>query len=74
MTSRRELTQHIAPRRTMSGYKNFAIVGADATKSFVVHQFLKNKATGTVHEVVVLTRQVRLCGRNLGHTPVSHAY
>jgi len=41
----------------MSGYKNFAIVGAGITGSFVVRQFLKYKAVGTVNEVVVLTRQ-----------------
>ncbi|KAI9466589.1 NAD-P-binding protein [Lactarius psammicola] len=41
----------------MSGYKNFAIVGAGTFGSFVVRQFLKDKAAGTVNEVVVLTRQ-----------------
>ena len=44
----------------MSGYKNFAIVGAGATGSYIVRQFLKDKAAGTVNEVVVLTRQVGL--------------
>ena len=42
----------------MSGYKNFAIVGAGVTGSFIVRQFLKDKAVGTINEVVVLTRQV----------------
>ena len=42
----------------MSGYNNFAIVGAGTFGSFVVRQFLKDKAAGTVKEVVVLTRQV----------------
>jgi hypothetical protein len=42
----------------MSGYKNFAIVGAGIIGSFVVRQFLKEKAAGTINEVVVLTRQV----------------
>jgi len=41
----------------MSGYKNFAIVGAGILGSFVVRQFLKDKAAGTVNDVVVLTRQ-----------------
>ncbi|KAI0294862.1 NAD-P-binding protein [Multifurca ochricompacta] len=41
----------------MSGYKNFAIVGAGTFGSFVVRQFLKDKASGTVNQVVVLTRQ-----------------
>jgi uncharacterized NAD(P)/FAD-binding protein YdhS len=43
----------------MSGYKNFAIVGTGMTGSFIVRQLLKYKATGTVNEVVVLTREVR---------------
>lgn len=42
----------------MSGYKNFAIVGAGLTGSFIIRQFLKEKAAGTVNQVVVLTRQV----------------
>ncbi|KAI0250536.1 NAD-P-binding protein [Lactifluus subvellereus] len=41
----------------MSGYKNFAIVGAGTLGGFMVRQFLKEKAAGTVNEVVVLTRQ-----------------
>ncbi|KAH9978227.1 hypothetical protein BGW80DRAFT_1443345 [Lactifluus volemus] len=41
----------------MSGYKNFAIVGTGMTGSFIVRQLLKYKATGTVNEVVVLTRE-----------------
>ena len=44
----------------MSGYKNFAIVGAGKTGSFIVRQFLKDKVAGTVNEVVVLTRQVSI--------------
>jgi pyrroline-5-carboxylate reductase len=44
----------------MSGYKNFAIVGAGTIGNFIIHQFLKDKAAGTVNEVVVLTRQVNL--------------
>ena len=42
----------------MSGYKNFAIAGAGTIGSFIIPQFLKDKAAGTVNEVVVLTRQV----------------
>ncbi|KAI0258374.1 NAD-binding protein [Gloeopeniophorella convolvens] len=41
----------------MSGYKNFAIIGAGTLGSYVVRQFLKEKAAGTVNQVVVLTRQ-----------------
>ena len=44
--------------RDMSGYKNFAVVGAGATGSYLVRQFLKDKAAGSVNQVVVLTRQV----------------
>jgi uncharacterized protein YbjT (DUF2867 family) len=43
----------------MSGYKNFAIVGAGTLGSYIVRQFLQEKAAGTVNEVLVLTRQVR---------------
>ncbi|KAH9966017.1 NAD-P-binding protein [Russula dissimulans] len=41
----------------MSGFKNFAIVGAGLTGRFIVQQFLKEKSAGTVNEVVVLTRE-----------------
>ncbi|KAI9507199.1 NAD-P-binding protein [Russula earlei] len=41
----------------MSGYKNFAIVGAGLIGSVVTQQFLKDKAAGTVNQVVVLTRE-----------------
>lgn len=44
----------------MSGYKNFAVIGAGATGSYLVRQFLKDKTAGTVNQVVVLTRQVSL--------------
>ena len=44
--------------KNMSGYKNFAIVGAGTLGNFVIRQFLKEKAAGAVNEVVVLTRQV----------------
>jgi hypothetical protein len=43
----------------MSGYKNFAIVGAGALGNYLVQQFLKDKAAGLVKDVVVLTRQVK---------------
>jgi saccharopine dehydrogenase-like NADP-dependent oxidoreductase len=44
----------------MSGFKNFAIAGAGEIGSFIVHQFLQDKAAGKVNEVVVLTHQVGL--------------
>jgi uncharacterized protein YbjT (DUF2867 family) len=43
---------------TMSGYKNFAVVGAGEIGSFIIRQLLTDKAAGTVDNVVVLTRQV----------------
>jgi hypothetical protein len=50
--------------QNMSGYKNFAIVGAGTTGSFVVRQFLGDKAAGIVNQVVVLTRDVGFCRRH----------
>ncbi|KAN0140139.1 NAD-P-binding protein [Lactarius tabidus] len=41
----------------MSGYKNFAVVGAGEIGSFIIRQLLTEKAAGTVDNVVVLTRQ-----------------
>ncbi|KAI9443635.1 hypothetical protein H4582DRAFT_1926444 [Lactarius indigo] len=41
----------------MSGYKNFAVVGAGEIGSFIICQLLTDKAAGTVNDVVVLTRQ-----------------
>lgn len=42
----------------MSGYTNFAVVGAGTIGIYMVRQLLKDKAAGIVKEVVVLTRQV----------------
>jgi pyrroline-5-carboxylate reductase len=44
----------------MSGYKNFAIVGAGTLGNYIIQQFLREKAAGTVNDVVVLTRQVSI--------------
>ena len=41
----------------MSGYKNFAVIGAGAIGTFIIHQLLTDKAAGTIDVVVVLTRQ-----------------
>ncbi|KAH9986769.1 hypothetical protein BJV77DRAFT_1070785 [Russula vinacea] len=41
----------------MSGYTNFAVVGAGAIGKYIVQQLLKDKAAGIVKEVVVLARQ-----------------
>lgn len=55
--------------KDMSGYKNFGIIGAGVTGSFIVHQFLKDKAAGTINEVVVLTRQVCVVAVIMDYTP-----
>lgn len=41
----------------MSGYTNFAVVGAGVIGSYIVTQLLKDKASGITKDVVVLTRQ-----------------
>jgi len=41
----------------MSGYKNFAVIGAGGIGSFIVHQLKADQAAGTIKNVVVLTRQ-----------------
>jgi pyrroline-5-carboxylate reductase len=48
----------------MSGYTNFAVVGAGTLGNYIVQQLLKDKAVGTVKEVVVLTRQVKYLSIN----------
>ena len=52
-------TPHTITQQLMSGYTNFAVAGAGAIGSFIVEQLLKDKAAGTVKEVIVLTRQVK---------------
>jgi len=49
----------------MSGYTNFAVIGAGAIRNHIVQQHLKDKAAGIVKEVVVLTRQVTKSSQNL---------
>lgn len=44
----------------MSGYKNFAVVGAGEIGSFIIRQLLVDKAAGIINSVVVLTRQESL--------------
>jgi uncharacterized protein YbjT (DUF2867 family) len=41
----------------MSGYTNFAIVGAGVIGSYIVSQLLRDRTSGVVKDVVVLTRQ-----------------
>lgn len=42
----------------MSGYKNFAIVGAGGVGKFIIDELLQLKAAGTISEVVVVSRSV----------------
>jgi pyrroline-5-carboxylate reductase len=44
----------------MSGFKKFAIVGAGNIGGFIVEELLKQKAAGSVEEIIVVTRPVRL--------------
>jgi pyrroline-5-carboxylate reductase len=48
----------------MSGYTNFAVVGAGNIGTYIIEQLLKDKAAGIVKEVVVLTRQVKYPSNN----------
>ena len=48
----------------MSGYKNFAVVGAGTIGKYIVQQLLKDKAAGIVNDVVVLTREVKYPSNN----------
>ena len=48
----------------MSGYINFAVVGAGNIGAFIIQQLLKDKAAGIVKEVVILTRQVNYSSNN----------
>ena len=41
----------------MSGYKNFAVVGAGQLGNYLIRQLITDKAAGTVNDVVVLTRK-----------------
>jgi saccharopine dehydrogenase-like NADP-dependent oxidoreductase len=42
----------------MSGYTIFAVAGAGNIGSYIVQELLKDKATGIIKEVIVLSRQV----------------
>ena len=41
----------------MSGYKNFAVIGAGTIGSFIIKQLITDKTSGAIKNVVVLTRQ-----------------
>ena len=42
----------------MSGYTKFAVVGVGSIGRYIIQQLLKDKASGIIKEVIVLTRQV----------------
>ncbi len=42
----------------MSGYINFAVIGAGVIGSYIIAQLLEDKAAGIVEDVIVLSRQV----------------
>ena len=56
----------------MSGYKNFAVVGAGAIGSFIIRQLLTDKAAGTVDNVVVLTRQASQASESTCQIPFTN--
>ena len=56
----------------MSGYKNFAVVGAGAIGSFIIRQLLTEKTAGTVDNIVVLTRQASLASESACKTPFTN--
>ena len=49
----------------MSGFNKFAIIGAGNVGGFIVEELLKQKAAGSVKEIIIVTRPVRLI-------PLSH--
>ena len=56
----------------MSGYKNFAVVGAGEIGSFIIRQLLTEKDAGTIDNVVVLTRQASLASGSACRTPFTN--
>ena len=47
------------PTHIMSGFKNFAIVGAGNVGGFIVEELLKQKAAGSIDEISIVSRPVR---------------
>ena len=56
----------------MSGYKNFAVIGAGAIGTFIIHQLLTDKAAGTIDVVVVLTRQASVASATDAFPLIKH--
>lgn len=42
----------------MSGYKNFAVLGAGNIGKFIIDELLRSKAAGTISSVVIVSRSV----------------
>ena len=47
----------------MSNFRKFAIVGAGNVGSFIVEELLKQKAAGSIDEITIVSRPVRLVPR-----------
>lgn len=57
----------------MSGYTNFAVIGAGNFGNFIIQQLLKDKAASTVKEIVILTREVEyLTNNSVVHEPAMY--
>lgn len=51
-------TNSLKNHTLMSGYINFAVIGAGVIGSYIIAQLLEDKAAGIVEDVIVLSRQV----------------
>jgi saccharopine dehydrogenase-like NADP-dependent oxidoreductase len=47
----------------MSNFRKFAIVGAGNVGGFIVEELLKQKAAGSIDEITIVSRPVRLVAR-----------
>ena len=45
----------------MSGYKNFAVIGAGTIGSIIIQRLITDKTSGAINNVVVLTRLASFC-------------
>ena len=54
----------------MSGFRKFAIVGAGKVGSFIVEELLKQKATGAIDDITIVTRPVSPPDRSFPSPPL----
>jgi saccharopine dehydrogenase-like NADP-dependent oxidoreductase len=52
----------------MSNFRSFAIIGAGNVGGFIVEELLKQKATGTIDEITIVSRPVR----HVAHSSRNH--